>query len=185
MEETKAHWFLKDGVQTSEHRVRRVPAPLLTGFPRSKLLRLDDSGDVIKTPAALPWLDDIALRELVLHGQHAACIDARGDVYQWGQGLVDSEASSGPTLTLRGKVCMFFDTGITLSHEFLFQNIKQLSISSSRVVALSHSGQVHILRTVGVQPVSSSSSGWGLWDSGDAGASVELTSEDKLPRGER
>lgn len=143
------------------------------------MLSPDGSEDIIKTPAALPWLEDIALRDLVLHGQHAACVDARGDVYQWGQGLIDSEATSGPTLTLRGKVRLLDITRKPLFTRVL-QNIKQLSISNSRVVALSHSGQIYVLKTIGAQPVSPSSSGWGLWDSGDVGASVELTPQENL-----
>ena len=44
----------------------------------------------------------MALRDLVLHEKHAACVDARGDVYQWGKGF--SEKARQPILTLRGKV---------------------------------------------------------------------------------
>ena len=65
-----------------------------------------DSG-VIRTPTNATWLDNIALRDLQLHEKHAACVDARGDVYQWGDGFFGKASSGTPSakLTLRGKVC--------------------------------------------------------------------------------
>ena len=58
------------------------------------------------------WLKDIALRDLALQEKHAACIDAKGDVYQWGDGFFGSSESSSsssgkPLLTLRGKVRVY------------------------------------------------------------------------------
>lgn len=59
------------------------------------------------------WLQNVALRDLALHENHAACVDARGDLYQWGDGffgLSDSAQDSRsmtPKLTLRGKVRCF------------------------------------------------------------------------------
>ncbi len=55
------------------------------------------------------FLRDVALRDLAVHATHAACVDGRGDVYQWGDGFFgqQSESASGdrkPVLTLRGKV---------------------------------------------------------------------------------
>ena len=56
------------------------------------------------------WLKDVALRDVALHEQHAACIDAKGDVYQWGDGYFgtvgsgNASTSGKPVLTLRGKV---------------------------------------------------------------------------------
>jgi len=48
----------------------------------------------------------VALRDLQLHEKHAACIDARGDVYQWGEGFFGEalKAVRSPKLSLRGKV---------------------------------------------------------------------------------
>lgn len=132
----------------------------------------------------MPWLQNVALRDLVLHAKHAACVDARGDVYQWGQGLTEPGSPTGPILTLRGKARHKINS-IGFNANLRSQNIKQLAISSNRLVALSNSGQVYILGTSQVQRVPSSSGGWGFWDSGDAGASVELTTEDKLPSGEK
>ena len=68
----------------------------------------------VRTPSVAGWLKDVALRDLGLHEQHGACIDARGDVYQWGDGFFGTHpadagaapsSSGNPVLTLRGKVC--------------------------------------------------------------------------------
>ena len=65
----------------------------------------------VRTPAVAGWLKDVALRDLGLHEEHGACIDALGDVYQWGDGFFgthnsgDATSSGKPVLTLRGKVC--------------------------------------------------------------------------------
>lgn len=61
----------------------------------------------IRTPAVTSWLDGVALRDLRLHDSHAACVDVRGDVYQWGDGFfgtTPSESTRVPKRTLRGKV---------------------------------------------------------------------------------
>jgi hypothetical protein len=56
-----------------------------------------------RTPTPAPWLADVALRDLALGTGHAACVDARGDVYQWGTGFASDV--SEPKVTLKGKVC--------------------------------------------------------------------------------
>jgi alpha-tubulin suppressor-like RCC1 family protein len=66
----------------------------------------------VQYPVNASWLKDVALRDLALHERHAACVDARGDVYQWGDGFFGSRPKSqseaqGPTLTLRGQVRRF------------------------------------------------------------------------------
>lgn len=63
----------------------------------------------IRTPSTAAWLQNVALRDLALHERHAACVDARGDVYQWGDGFFGKSTTSleearKPILTLRGKV---------------------------------------------------------------------------------
>lgn len=63
----------------------------------------------VQYPVNASWLKDVALRDLRLHERHAACVDARGDVYQWGDGFFGSNPTSksepqGPKLTLRGHV---------------------------------------------------------------------------------
>ena len=66
----------------------------------------------IRTPAVASFLQDVALRDLAVHATHAACVDGRGDVYQWGDGFfgqqpeqsVSSDDDRKPVLTLQGKV---------------------------------------------------------------------------------
>lgn len=51
---------------------------------------------------------NVALRDIALHEKHAACVDAMGDVYQWGDGFLGGEPGRShtlPQLTLKGKVC--------------------------------------------------------------------------------
>jgi alpha-tubulin suppressor-like RCC1 family protein len=64
------------------------------------------SEETLRTPTVAKWLDGVALRDLQLHQKHAACIDARGDVYQWGEGFFGESLRGvrSPKLTLRGKV---------------------------------------------------------------------------------
>lgn len=74
---------------------------------RSHVLSIsEDIEESIRSPAVANWLENVALRELALHERHAACVDARGDVYQWGDGFAGRPGSSSgkPIRTLRGKV---------------------------------------------------------------------------------
>ena len=65
------------------------------------------SEESLKSPAPLPWLDGVALLDLVLHETHAACVDARGDVYQWGKVSTQGSIATEPIRTLRGKVIVW------------------------------------------------------------------------------
>ncbi|KAJ4488156.1 RCC1/BLIP-II [Lentinula aciculospora] len=94
---------------------------LVWGSNRSqKLLPNDAKSESIRSPTTAKWLDNVALRELALHKDYAACVDARGDVYQWGQGVE-------PSLTLKG------------------QNIVQLQLTDAKIYALSISGKIYAL----------------------------------------
>lgn len=62
------------------------------------------SEESLKSPSPLPWLEGVALRDLALHESHAACVDARGDVYQWGDVSVKGNLATRPVRTLKGKV---------------------------------------------------------------------------------
>ena len=64
----------------------------------------DGPEESLKSPTPLPWLDGIALRDLLLHEAHAACVDACGDVYQWGNVSTQGKLPTKPIRTLRGKV---------------------------------------------------------------------------------
>ena len=75
-------------------------------YSNKTILLNDPTTEPIRTPAVAGWLNNVALRDLQFHHTHAACVDARGDVYQWGDGFF-GRAFSGvrsPKRTLRGKV---------------------------------------------------------------------------------
>ena len=146
----------------------------------------DGPDESLKTPSPLPWLDGVALRDLVLHETHAACVDARGDVYQWGSVSTQGSLAPRPVRTLRGKVSVrTFCRQMTGSPQLLsIQNIKQLSINGDKLVALSQTGHVFLLSVTNVQPAASSSS-FRFWDAGDKGGAVELTPQHALARGEK
>jgi len=82
----------------------------------------------VQYPVNASWLKGVALRDLALHERHAACVDARGDVYQWGDGFFGSGPKSeseaqGPKLTLRGKVRQFaFGAGIIIQYMHLLEH---------------------------------------------------------------
>ena len=65
-----------------------------------------DSNDYIKSPTYAPQLFSCPLRDLAFSGSHAACVDASGNVYQWGDSFFGSEdiECRRPRLTLQGKV---------------------------------------------------------------------------------
>ncbi|KAF9452253.1 RCC1/BLIP-II [Macrolepiota fuliginosa MF-IS2] len=83
----------------------------------------------IRHPTIATWLDNVALRDMQLHSRHAACVDARGDVYQWGDGFLGPvlEGGAKPVPTLKGK------------------NIVKLQLTEFKVYALSASGKVYVL----------------------------------------
>jgi hypothetical protein len=143
----------------------------------------ESSEESLKSPSPLPWLDGVALRDLVLHETHAACVDARGDVYQWGNVFAQGSVPTKPIRTLRGKVRgLGFAWPVVVYRSF--QDIKQLAINRDKVVALSQTGDIFVLSTADVQPVSSSSS-FRFWDAGDTGGAVGLKPREALKRGEK
>jgi hypothetical protein len=152
---------------------------------RSNVLSPDKAEKAdMSTPTQLPFLDGVALRDLALHGHHGACVDAHGDVYQWGLGFFGKVSSDDlrPTRTLQGKVgCVPVIRHYLLSH---VQNITKLQVTDSRVFALSSTGQVYVLSTKMGQGSSASKSGW-LWGSGENSTFVELESAQKLGWGEK
>ncbi|TFY62418.1 hypothetical protein EVJ58_g3879 [Rhodofomes roseus] len=147
---------------------------------RSHTLSIDaESPDSIRAPAIAAWLENVALRELALHERHAACVDARGDVYQWGSGFEDRPGSSSgqPTRTLRGK------------------NIVRLQLTPTRVYALSASGRIYVLSSSSGQqvlrpgaPTPASSPWWGtgwLWGEEEDRDFAEIVPDVKLSWGEK
>lgn len=137
----------------------------------------------VQYPVNASWLKDVALRDLRLHERHAACVDAKGDVYQWGDGFFGSNPTSKsepqePKLTLRG------------------HNIIQLQLTESRIYALSASGKIYVIAANAEQqkmPSSkplpaSTTSWWGPWTWGTQGNVIEIAEiapKQKLGRGEQ
>ncbi|KAF8968391.1 regulator of chromosome condensation 1/beta-lactamase-inhibitor protein II [Flammula alnicola] len=131
-------------------------------------------GESIRTPTVARWLDGVAVRDLQLHQKHAACVDARGDVYQWGDGFFGRSLRGAhtPKLTLRGK------------------NIVQLQLTDDKLYALSASGKVYTLATDAMDqelsagsPTPSSDSWWGtgwLWGEDETVDFAELTASEPL-----
>ncbi|KAJ6455757.1 regulator of chromosome condensation 1/beta-lactamase-inhibitor protein II [Mycena sanguinolenta] len=126
----------------------------------------------VKQPFAPAWLNDVALRDLALHERHAACVDARGDVYQWGEGYNSSRTPGDdgrPTRTLSGK------------------NIIKLQLTPTRVIALSKSGRIYILEVNASKQASSASraSWWNFWTRPQSVDFVELTPNSAFSWGEK
>lgn len=157
----------------------------------------------VKTPAVAAWLEDVALRDLVLNENHAACIDAKGDVYQWGDGFFGTRDSSGrpsssgkPALTLRGKVrdrCVLLM--LMLKSMSTFQNILRLQSTADRVFALSASGRIYVVSSKSASqqlptgaPTPASTPWWGtgwIWGEEEEVDFAEISSQEKLARGEK
>ncbi|KAI5123298.1 hypothetical protein M0805_009319 [Coniferiporia weirii] len=123
-----------------------------------------------RVPSDVPWLKDVALRDLVLHEQHGACVDARGDIYQW------NGKSGGPVLSLAGK------------------DIVNVQATGSRIFALSSVGKIYALssdvkREESATTAGEGSSVWSLFrrgsNTGQNKDYVELGAEQKLGRGEK
>ncbi|KAG9318538.1 regulator of chromosome condensation 1/beta-lactamase-inhibitor protein II [Chiua virens] len=124
-----------------------VLCPVVWGSNKSNLLDPYLPGiETFQTPVNVKWLENVALRDMVLHERHAALVDVRGDVYQWGDGFFGSKSDArAPKVTLRGKVgCM-----VSLVQTFMFicfslQNIIKVQLTDSRVYALSASGRIYV-----------------------------------------
>ncbi|KAF8447908.1 regulator of chromosome condensation 1/beta-lactamase-inhibitor protein II [Boletus edulis BED1] len=121
------------------------------GSNKSNLIGPQSPGiETFQTPVNAKWLENVALRDLALHGGHAACVDARGDVYQWGDGFFCSKSDvKAPKITLRGK------------------NIVKVQLTGSRVYALSATGRIYVFAANEEQqqlpkPRISSATSWGL-----------------------
>ncbi|KAJ7046596.1 regulator of chromosome condensation 1/beta-lactamase-inhibitor protein II [Mycena alexandri] len=143
---------------------------LVWGSNRASVLSPLLPGSVtIKKPFAPDWLNDVALRDLALHEDHAACVDARGDVYQWGEGYASRTLEDGPTRTLSGK------------------DIIKLQLSNNRVFALSKSGTIYILdanasKQVLDKPIST---WWKFWASPQRLDFAQLTPQTAFGWGEK
>ncbi|PPQ76625.1 hypothetical protein CVT26_012732 [Gymnopilus dilepis] len=138
----------------------------------NKTLSPNEVTDLVPTPTVAKWLDGVALRDLQLHQRHSACVDAKGDVYQWGDGFFEDKVPTPhlPHLTLRGK------------------NIVQLQLTDDKVYALSSSGKVYTLASAASKqelapgaPTPASDGWWGtgwLWGEDETVDFAELTPYD-------
>ncbi|KAH9952201.1 RCC1/BLIP-II [Amylocystis lapponica] len=187
-------WYLTGpvdlkGVASSPRIVKSSPDDgtfntLVWGSNKTHILSSDGENDSVRTPVPAGWLENVALRDLALHEQHAACVDARGDVYQWGDGFSSTPQPSSsspsdrpPKRTLRGK------------------NITRLQLTRTHVFALSASGRIYALSSsaekqvlsVGA-PTPASTPWWGtgwLWGEEEDVDFVEILPSEKLAWGER
>ncbi|KAF9227858.1 RCC1/BLIP-II [Gyrodon lividus] len=138
--------------------------------------------ETLQIPTNVKWLENIALRDMALHKRHAACVDARGDVYQWGHDFFSSIPGSkteakAPKLTLRGK------------------NIVKLQLTDTRIYALSGSGKLYVFaaneeqqKLPTAKPTPATMPWWGIgWIWGEEQATIdfnEIAPKEKLNRGE-
>uniref|UniRef100_A0A0W0FU55 Uncharacterized protein n=1 Tax=Moniliophthora roreri TaxID=221103 RepID=A0A0W0FU55_MONRR len=126
---------LKEGSATNKVNTDKLQT-LFWGSNQSKLLSPEVSdSEHYRTPQVADWLDNVALRDLAFHKSHAACVDARGDVYQWGEGF--SRQSTKPCRTLDGK------------------DIIQIQLADSKVYALSRNGNIYVLSANSSEPMKS------------------------------
>ncbi|KAJ6623449.1 regulator of chromosome condensation 1/beta-lactamase-inhibitor protein II [Mycena sp. CBHHK59/15] len=144
---------------------------LVWGSNRANILSsILPSSTTIRKPFVASWLDNVALRDLVLHQSHAACVDARGDVYQWGKGyLPRTLEDEKPKRTLSGK------------------DIIKLQLSDRRVFALAKSGKVYVLDSNAARQTVSEASAprWKFWASTPLVDSTELAPQETFGWGEK
>ncbi|KAG6376199.1 regulator of chromosome condensation 1/beta-lactamase-inhibitor protein II [Boletus reticuloceps] len=148
------------------------------GSNKSNLIGPQSPGiETFQTPVNAKWLENVALRDLALHEKHAACVDARGDVCQWGDGFSCSKSDvKAPKITLRGK------------------NIVKVQLTGSRVYALSATGRIYVFAANEEQqqlpkPRISSATSWDLsgWTGRERQAIdfVEIFPKERLNWGEK
>ncbi|KIO32474.1 hypothetical protein M407DRAFT_213529 [Tulasnella calospora MUT 4182] len=148
------------------------------GSNKSHAISPSDSYDS-KLPTPLSKLSGVgtALRDLAFHEKHAACVDASGNVYQWGDGFYgDASSTDGPVLTLKGK------------------NIVKVCLSNSKVYALSNTGRIYALsarkadQVVNSETPAGEVSWWNpvswMWPEKSTVDFIEVLPDLKLGRGE-
>ncbi|KAL4924304.1 uncharacterized protein BDV17DRAFT_284774 [Aspergillus undulatus] len=106
-------------------RSLKSPGLFIWGTNEYKVVDPESKESVIKTPRRLSYFDKHVLRDLKLGETSGAAIIENGDLVQWGKGY--SETDFKPTKTLTGK------------------NLKSLSMSHDRIIALSSDGTVYSL----------------------------------------
>lgn len=131
----------------------------------------------IKTPRSIPYFDGMALRDLALEERHAVAVDASGDVLQWGLGFFDAslenlnqeeniddvplarrrEKEKANELTPRGSLGA---TPMAPVRTLTGKNIVSVTISDSKVYALSKNGTVYVFSAVQARQWPGKAAGW-------------------------
>lgn len=116
----------RDSISSQHLQVKRSwenPGVYAWGSNSGRVVAPDSDEQVIKTPRRIPFFDGVLLRDIKLDRNFGAAINEKGDLLQWGTGF--STDVRAPTPTLTGK------------------NLKSLTISRDRVIALSSNGKVY------------------------------------------
>ncbi|CCO26128.1 aminopeptidase 2 [Rhizoctonia solani AG-1 IB] len=146
------------------------------GSNKYNTLSPGNNKDAIRTPEDVLSWTGVVLRDLAFHEKHAACVDAAGDVYQWGEAYYgEGNPSGGPQRTLSGK------------------NISQIALSAARTFALSEkTGKVYVIARASERQnkrETTKGSWWNLggWLGSDSSNVdyLELGVDSKLNRGEK
>ncbi|KAI4268919.1 MAG: hypothetical protein L6R38_007673 [Xanthoria sp. 2 TBL-2021] len=99
------------------------PGVYVWGSNSGRVVAPDSDEQIIRTPRRIAFFDGLLLRDIKLDRNFGAAITENGDLLQWGNGF--STDVRQPTATLRGK------------------NLKSLTISRDRVLALGSDGTVY------------------------------------------
>ncbi|KAF8682603.1 ERAP1-like C-terminal domain [Rhizoctonia solani] len=145
------------------------------GSNKYNILSPGSGKDTIRTPEDVISWTGLALRDLAFHEKHAACVDAAGDVYQWGDAYYgEGNSSGGPQRTLSGK------------------NVSQIALSAARVFALSEkTGKIYVLSQDSEKQTRNDTTEGSWWNLGGwLGGNflvdyLELKVDSKLNRGEK
>ena len=119
---------VRDSISSQHIQVKRSwenPGVYAWGSNSGRVVAPDLDEPVIKTPRRIPFFDGLLLRDVKLDRGFGVAITEKGDLLQWGTGF--SEHVREPTPTLQGK------------------NLKSVTISRDRVIALGSDGKVYSL----------------------------------------
>ena len=116
----------RDTISSQHLQVKRSwenPGVYAWGSNSGRVVAPDSDEQIIRTPRRIPFFNGVLLRDIKLDRNFGAAITEKGDLLQWGTGF--SMDVREPTPTLTGK------------------NLKSLTISRDRVIALGSNGNVY------------------------------------------
>ncbi|KAI4185777.1 MAG: hypothetical protein L6R41_003919 [Letrouitia leprolyta] len=116
----------RDTISSQHLQVKRSwenPGVYAWGTNSGRVVAPDSDEQIIKTPRRIPIFDGTLLKDIKLDRDFGAAITENGDLLQWGTGF--STDVREPTPTLTGK------------------NLKSLTISRDRIIALGSNGKVY------------------------------------------